>query len=64
MSGQVTYACNCLNIKIHLANKYNLEGHKKYRKSKFVQESGISGWQFQLGIAGVVVVRLVVKGYI
>jgi hypothetical protein len=58
MSGHVTYACQCLNIKIHLANKYYLEGHEKYRKNKFIklEEPPISGWKFELGMKGVVVV--------
>jgi hypothetical protein len=58
MSGDVTYACRCLNIKIYLANKYYLEGHEKYRRSKFVrlEDPPISGWQFELSMKGVDVV--------
>lgn len=58
MTGHVIYACQCLNIRIHLANKYYLEGHEKYRREKFVRlaEYGISGWLFELGAKGVTVV--------
>lgn len=59
MSNHVTYACNCLNIKIYLANKYYIEGHEKFRRDKFVRlvDPPISGWQFELSMLGVVVVR-------
>ncbi|CEP07930.1 hypothetical protein [Parasitella parasitica] len=57
MTGHVTYACNCLNVKIHLANKYYLEGHEKFRNDKFTRlvEPPISGWKFELSIEGVTV---------
>ncbi|KAI8078373.1 hypothetical protein BDF21DRAFT_399624 [Thamnidium elegans] len=57
MTGHVVYACKCLNIQIHLATKYYLEGHEKYRREKFVrlEEAGISGWFFELGIKGVTI---------
>lgn len=57
MPGQVTYACNCLNVKVHLAKKYDLESHQEYRDSKF--DPVLSGWQFQIGMSGVVVVMSV-----
>lgn len=58
MTGHVTYACSCLNVKIHLANKYYLEGHEKFRKDKFtrLEEPPITGWKFELSMDGVTVV--------
>lgn len=58
MGGHVTYACNCLNVKIHLANKYYLEGHEKFRRDKFtrLEEPPIEGWKFELSMDGVTVV--------
>ncbi|KAL9545622.1 hypothetical protein MBANPS3_007054 [Mucor bainieri] len=57
MGGHVTYACNCLNVKIHLANKYYLEGHEKFRRDKFIrlEEPPIEGWKFELSMDGVTV---------
>ncbi|CAO3613815.1 unnamed protein product [Mucor fragilis] len=57
MGGHVTYACNCLNVKIHLANKYYLEGHEKFRRDKFtrLEEPPIEGWKFELSMDGVTV---------
>ncbi|KAI7896659.1 uncharacterized protein EV154DRAFT_491772 [Mucor mucedo] len=53
MSGQVTYACNCLNVKLHLANKYDLDSHQVDRSTTY--DPMVSGWHFQLGISGVMV---------
>ncbi|GAN03571.1 hypothetical protein MAM1_0043d03026 [Mucor ambiguus] len=57
MAGHVTYACQCLNVKIHLANKYYLEGHEKFRRDKFtrLKEPPIEGWKFELSMDGVTV---------
>ncbi|KAI9267229.1 hypothetical protein EDC94DRAFT_692448 [Helicostylum pulchrum] len=57
MTGHVVYACKCLNVRIHLATKYYLEGHEKYRREKFVrqEDARISGWVFELGVKGVTV---------
>ncbi|KAL0079773.1 hypothetical protein J3Q64DRAFT_1255623 [Phycomyces blakesleeanus] len=55
-TGHVIYACNCLNIKLHLANKYILQGHEMARKEYFVRLNTppIEGWKFELGMGGVV----------
>ncbi|KAI7905176.1 uncharacterized protein BX663DRAFT_484484 [Cokeromyces recurvatus] len=55
MPAHVVYACNCLNVKIHLANKYYLEGHENFRKDKFtrLEEPSISGWKFELSMKGI-----------
>jgi hypothetical protein len=54
----VVYACNCLNIKIQLANKYYLDRHEQYRQSKFtrIEEPSLFGWLFELSTEGVVIV--------
>lgn len=58
MAGHVTYACQCLNVKVHLANKYYLDGHEKFRRDKFtrLEEPPIEGWKFELSMQGVKVV--------
>ncbi|KAG0167356.1 hypothetical protein DFQ28_009682 [Apophysomyces sp. BC1034] len=57
MSDHVVYACPCLNIKLHLANKYTLEGHEDQRKVawKHLDNPSLEGWQFDLGMGGIVV---------
>ncbi|KAI9022323.1 hypothetical protein CLU79DRAFT_752200 [Phycomyces nitens] len=55
-TGHVIYACKCLNIKLHLANKYILQGHDKARTEFFVRldTPPLEGWKFELGMGGVV----------
>ncbi|KAI8335948.1 hypothetical protein BC941DRAFT_66919 [Chlamydoabsidia padenii] len=57
MSGHVTYACPCLNIKIHLSSKYSLTNHDSERQQYwFHQETpALEGWLLQLGMGAVVV---------
>ncbi|KAI9467808.1 MAG: hypothetical protein EXX96DRAFT_110210 [Benjaminiella poitrasii] len=57
MPGHVVYACNCLNVRIHLANKYYLEGHEDFRKDKFtrLEDPHIAGWKFELSMKGVII---------
>ena len=55
MSGHVVYACACLNIKLHLANKYLLNNHNNDRAECFIRlnDPSIEGRQFELGMGGV-----------
>ncbi|KAI7861474.1 hypothetical protein BDF14DRAFT_1887133 [Spinellus fusiger] len=55
MSTHVVYACVCLNIKLYLAHKYQLEDHQETRKQSLVHEnSPLKGWAVGLGMGGVV----------
>lgn len=58
MSGHVTYACPCLNIKIHLASKYSLNNHVSDRQKYWFQQEdpALEGWLVELGMGAVVVV--------
>ncbi|KAI8149097.1 hypothetical protein BJV82DRAFT_574381 [Fennellomyces sp. T-0311] len=55
MSGHVVYSCACLNIKLHLANKYLWDNHDNDRAECFVRLSDppLEGRQFDLGMGGV-----------
>jgi hypothetical protein len=56
MSKQVIYSCPCLNIRIHLSTKYNLDNLEDIRKENAVQEP-LAGWEFDLGMGGIITVR-------
>ncbi|ORZ01246.1 hypothetical protein BCR43DRAFT_561533 [Syncephalastrum racemosum] len=55
MSERVVYACPCLNIKLHLSNKYILESHQDSRIECFKKytDPPLEGWSFELGMGGV-----------
>ena len=55
----IVYACNCLNIKIHLHNKYPVDQHESElgRLSIADEHDTFTGRKFDLGIGGVVMVR-------
>lgn len=56
MTKQVIYSCPCLNIRVHLSSKYNLDKLEDIREEHSTQEP-FPGWEFDLGMGGIVTVR-------
>lgn len=55
MSSFIVYSCHCCNIKIHLSSKYTKENFEQLKKEAAVQ-TPVSGWEFELGMGGIVTV--------
>lgn len=56
MSNSITYSCQCLNIKLHLAKKYNHLNIEQHQSQNFV-ETPFVGWEFDLDDDGIEIVR-------
>lgn len=56
MSSFIVYSCHCLNIRIHLASKYALDGLAQLKSQVTVKEP-LPGWEFELGMGGIVIVK-------
>lgn len=53
--GYIVYSCHCLNIRIHLSTKYSLDNLDQ-SKDELKTEVPVSGWEFDLGMGGIVIV--------
>lgn len=56
MSGFVVYSCHCLNIRIHLSTKYTIDNLSDFKSQTSVKEP-TPGWEFDLGMGGIVTVK-------
>jgi hypothetical protein len=53
----IVYSCPCLNIRIHLSTKYTLGNLDQYKDESNVTVP-VAGWEFDLGMGGIVIVSL------
>lgn len=57
MSSFIVYSCPCYNIRIHLSTKYTDKDFEELKSKSSVQTLA-TGWEFELGMGGIVTVSI------